>query len=339
MKHYPLKHIPAARRRFSQGFSLIELLVAIGLGIVLMAGLAVVFANSSHTGAEVEKSIRQIENGRYAAELLGEDLNHAGYYGDLTPTGLVFVTAAPCAASLASLGWNNASTQAPVALQGLTAAEAAALSCLTNHKAGTPAVAIRKVESAAIVHTSIVAGNAYVQTSRCVSDPSTTNFILSSTAGDFVLQNQACSSKNTVRRYMTRIYYVASCDDCAVDTVPTLKRVEISGSNVVIKPVAEGIDDIAFDYAFDTDGDGTVDVYQLGLNAAVAAANTWANVVGVRIHLLSRTSDPSTGFTDGRTYDLGLAGTRGPFTDGHKRRSYTVSARLNNVAGPREVQP
>ena len=34
---------------------------------------------------------------------------------------------------------------------------------------------------------------------------------------------------------------------------------------------------------------------------------------------------------------MGLAGTRGPFTDNYKRRVYVVTGRLNNPAGVREV--
>ena len=60
-----------------RGFSLIELMVAIAIGLILVAGLAMLFANSSQTGNEIDKSIRQIENGRYAAELLSEDISVA----------------------------------------------------------------------------------------------------------------------------------------------------------------------------------------------------------------------------------------------------------------------
>jgi type IV pilus assembly protein PilW len=325
-------------RAASRGFSLIELMIAITLGMVLVAGLSVLFSNSSQSGTEVNKSIRQIENGRYASELLAEDVNLAGYYGDLVTSGLSFVNSAPCATAVASLGWDNAAQQVPVAVTGLAAAEAAALGCLTDHKAGTSALIVRRVDPTGIAPASVSAGNAYVQTSRCATDAFATRFIVSGTAADFLLKNQACSGLNVVHRYVTRIYYVASCSECPGDTIPTLKRVELSGSQTVVTSIAEGIDDIAFDYAFDTNGDGMADVYLTGLNVAVAATNTWANVIGIRLNLLSRATEPSAGYADGKTYDLGLSGTRGPFTDGFKRRAYTMTARLNNVAGPREVQ-
>ena len=63
------------------GMSLIELLVAIAIGSILMVGLVSVFSNSSSSHRELEKASQLIENGRYAIDLLYNDIRHAGYYG------------------------------------------------------------------------------------------------------------------------------------------------------------------------------------------------------------------------------------------------------------------
>ncbi len=104
---------------------------------------------------------------------------------------------------------------------------------------------------------------------------------------------------------------------------------------------------MGFDFGFDTNGDGAPDQW-LGLNKNATASDTvaaaalgWGNVVGVKIYVVSRTTEPSTGFTDARIYSLGLLGstnvTLGPVNDAFKRRAYVTTARLNNVAGPRET--
>lgn len=320
------------------GFSLVELMVAMAIGLVLIAGLAMLFANSSQTGNELEKSIRQIENGRYALELLNEDVSVAGYYGEVSTTGITQGAASACATTVATLGWNNATLTVPVPITGFSATEAAALACLSNHKDGTTALVLRRMDTAAVVAGTATDGSVYLQTSRCSTDPNATRFILSTTASDFTLRGLACTSINTVHRYITRIYYIASCNECGVDTVPTLKRAELRGNQMVISPLAEGIEDVTYDFGFDTDGDGSPDTYLAGLSGVAGAPdNDWNNVVGVRINLLSRSTEPSAGVTDGKTYALGLAGTRGPFNDSYKRRAYTVTSRLNNVAGPREI--
>ena len=147
-----------------------------------------------------------------------------------------------------------------------------------------------------------------------------------------------CTAINNVQRYVTRIYYVAACNECGIDTTPTLKWAELKGNQMVASPLAEGIEEVAYDYGFDTNGDGTPDNYLTGLSGVAGAQdNDWANVVGIRVHILSRTTETSPGFVDSKTYDLGLSGTRGPFNDAYKRRAYTVTTRVNNVAGPREI--
>lgn len=63
------------------GMTLIELMVAVTIGAILMTGLVAVFNNSGEARRELEKSGQLIENGRYAVNLLYEDLRHAGFYG------------------------------------------------------------------------------------------------------------------------------------------------------------------------------------------------------------------------------------------------------------------
>jgi type IV pilus assembly protein PilW len=69
-------------RRRQKGLSLVELMVAITIGLLLVAGLTTVFVTSSNSHREQMKTAQQIENGRYAVDLITEDLHHAGYYGD-----------------------------------------------------------------------------------------------------------------------------------------------------------------------------------------------------------------------------------------------------------------
>lgn len=329
-------------RQSMRGFSLVELMVALAIGLILVAGLAALFANSSQTGNEIDKSIRQIENGRYAAELLTENVSIAGYYGELARDGMTVGTpdpAALCATAITGLGWDNATLTIPAALTGLTAAQTAALTaCLPNYKTGTTGLVLRHLDTTAVAPGASTNGGIYMQGSRCSTDPTATKFILSTAASDFTLRNLDCAAVNMVQRYVARIYYVASCNECGIDTTPTLKRAELVGSAMVVSPLVEGIEEVAYDYGFDTNNDGAPDVYLGGLSGVAAAAdNDWNNVVGVRVHMLSRTTETSSGFVDSKTYDLGSAGTRGPFNDAYKRRAYTVTVRINNVAGPREI--
>ena len=339
MTGHPLS--PRKRRAGGQaGFSLVELMVAMTIGLLLVAGLAIFFANSLQSSTELDKSIRQMENGRYAVDLLGKDITVAGYYGEVPLTGLTFVVPDACATALTSLGWNNASATIPAPIAGLSATEAAALSCIPNYRTGTVALVVRRLHTAAVAPASVLAGTAYVQSSSCADstiDLSSVNFIFSATASDFTLHDLSCTAINSVRKYITRIYYVANCNECGIDTIPTLKRAELVGTQFVVSPLSEGIEKIAFDYGFDTNADGAPDIWRTGLSGVAGAADSdWSNVVAARLYVLSRTTEGSAGYNDTKTYQMGLSGSTGPFNDNIKRRAYATTVRLNNVADARE---
>ena len=61
------------------GFSLIELMIAITLGLVILAALTSFFVQTSGNRTEMERNTRQIENGRYAIDAMREDIGLAGF--------------------------------------------------------------------------------------------------------------------------------------------------------------------------------------------------------------------------------------------------------------------
>jgi len=59
-------------------------------------------------------------------------------------------------------------------------------------------------------------------------------------------------------------------------------------------------------------------------------------VVAVNISLLVRNSAETVGHDDEKTYNLGLAGSVGPFGDQYKRHVYSSSVRVVNVSSRKE---
>lgn len=325
-----------------RGFSLVELLVAIALGMALAVGLALMFSNSSRSNTELDKSLRQMENGRYAVDLLTEEFSMAGYYGEIVLTGMTYSTPAPCATALADLGWVGTGT-VPVPVVGLNSTEAAALACLPNRAAGSGAVVVRRLDTAVTPVASMPSGSStvYIQSSRCSDssvDPVATKFVVSATSSDFTLHALNCTAINGLRKYIMRIFYVASCNECGVDTTPTLKRVELKDGALTTSALVEGIEEIKLEYGFDTNANGSPDVYRTGLSGTSGAEdNKWENVMAARLYILSRTTEPTAGFTETKVFSMGQAGTRSGFSDNYKRRVHTVSLRMNNPAGSREA--
>jgi len=64
-----------------KGLSLIELMIAVVVGLFLTAGMVQLFTNSSHTYRVQENLSRLQENGRFAMEFLTRDIRMADYSG------------------------------------------------------------------------------------------------------------------------------------------------------------------------------------------------------------------------------------------------------------------
>jgi type IV pilus assembly protein PilW len=349
-----------ARAASCRGFTLVELMIAILIGLLLLIALVSLIVSTVSSRTELDRSSSTIENGRYALELLSEDIAVAGYIG---PTStIVFNTAAPgaCPASIANLGYTAATNPAistvPLPISALSTVPA----CLSNVLAGTAMLVITRASTTPLASPAAAsATETYLQVSTCSTD--TQPFVIASgaSAASFDLMTKSClsSALAPVRKVIQHIYFVSSCNVCGSDTTPTLKVAEYLNGSMSITPLVEGIENLQFDYGVDMDGDGAPDCYTSNpssppaaeIAAAVCpptspvydwsvAATNWANVMAVRIHLLARSTDSGSGWPDARTYDMGLENPAvGPFNDAYKRRVYSSVARLNNSAGQRET--
>ncbi len=334
--------MPAHRQA---GLSLVELMVSITIGLMIMAGVLFVFANSSKTRTEMEKTARQIESGSYAMQLLRQDVGLAGYFGELprTPAGPASLPD-PCATDLTSLqgamgvhlqGYDNGSTIP---------------SCLSDVKAGTDILVVRRAASCSSANPldancdAPVAGAWYLQVSGCSGDPAPTApsvqtiqpyLLLSDDTSSLTLKKIGCTAAARVVRYRTHIYFIAN-NNVSGDGIPTLKRWEL-GTGIV--PLVEGIENLQVEYGIDAQPaqpDGVPESF----NAAPPGVTDWANVMAVDLHVLARNSTVSGGYQDTRTYSLGRnadgsANTAGPFNDAYKRHVFASMVRLANPAGRR----
>lgn len=71
--------------RHVRGLTLIELMISIAIGMVVVGALLALYLNVTRTNNEMAKMNRQIENGRFAIQLLQDDVVHAGFWGNYVP--------------------------------------------------------------------------------------------------------------------------------------------------------------------------------------------------------------------------------------------------------------
>lgn len=338
-----------------RGVSLVELMTGLALGMLVLTAMAVLFANNSAARGEIERASQQIESGRFALQLLRDEIRLAGYFHD-HPGGTrqvveVCIPRGGVPLSAAALGWQASPPRMPLSLHGYAAGDTPATeTCIANQKPDTDVLILRRVESGTM-SVAGVAGDGYsndyfLQVSACadpaVDAPDEPTVVAPggrSAAAAFALHAKDCVTPAPLRRLAVHAYYVGKCSVCSGggDGVPSLRMVELSGASATNVAVIEGIDSMRIEYALDTDDDGEIDaVKRCSKGADPCSAGDWSRVMGVRVHLLARSLTPSPGHTNTRTYDMGLAGTLAPPNDRYRRHLYGAMVIAYNLAGPRE---
>jgi type IV pilus assembly protein PilW len=358
---HPLVNIPTlsaikAKPSLQLGLSLIELMISITIGLLILVALSTLFINQSKARVELDKSNRMIDNGRYALDLLSDNLRLAGYYGEFVPaTGIPAIPASlpdPCSTSAADMaaalqlavqGYEAASptssiSSPPCGLTYTTGNE------LLTMKPGSDILVIRRASTATPTvynSTSALNGIHYLQVSQCQYD--LTPYKIDTVVANFTLRQKTCTPTSTtpyadLRQFVVQVYFVSPNNKViggVGDGIPTLKRRELDPVShiFVTTPLVEGIEFMQLEYGLDANNDGVADSY-----VAAPAATDWPNVVSVKMRILARNTEATQSYTDTKTYSLGLAGSVPPPNDPYKRHAYTQYIRLVNVAGRREVQ-
>lgn len=112
-----------------RGFSLIELLVAMAIGLLLTLLVANLFVGSRNTNTTTDELSRMQENIRFTYQLMTRSVRHAGYRSDPSadPT-LVFAGASPAVGGIEGVG--QASDTLTLSFHGAGAGDASVVDCL-----------------------------------------------------------------------------------------------------------------------------------------------------------------------------------------------------------------
>lgn len=146
-------------RQAQCGFTMIELMIGMVLGLLMMVALSELFVNITRTNSEMAKTNAQIENGRFAIQLLEGDIAHGGFWGGYVPkfddltipaSGYDGATMAPSAVPdpcLAYASWDVAykNNLLTIPVQSYESAPAACAAAVANQKVGTDVLVVRHV--------------------------------------------------------------------------------------------------------------------------------------------------------------------------------------------------
>lgn len=319
-------------RARQRGFSIVELMIGLTIGLLMLTVLSALLVNNSQARVELDRTMQQVENGRYAMQTMFSELRLAGYYGAGESVGAAPAAGVPdpCATDMASL-----KAALPVAVQGYSQVAANPLGCLNsaNLQTGSDILVVRRALSEPTAAGSLDAALPYIQS---IGDEMV--FDVGANGANFTLKD-ITGAAAMVHRYTVQIYFISPCSTpaagCSASSdngapVPTLNRLELDplapgGWNIV--SLVEGIERLRVEYGLDSDNDGTPDSYVL----TTATAANWSKVVSLNVGLLARNTRATPGHVDKKTYQLATLAVAAA-NDQFKRHAYNGVVRLKNVS-------
>ncbi len=274
------------------GFSLVELMVAMTLGLGLSWLVLDVYITSSQAQQRLLRNQEVQESGRYLSELLRRELGSTGFYGfSGSQPPPVASPAAPCQLldsseanqqlSYPLIGINNATGELACSDQR-TAASAKDLSNCTAQsplsldlRPDSDLLALRRAAYQPALEAATGARKINSSLESCQY------YLASLPSGPVVVKFVKGDGSNrslvggAVWRYLEDIFYITPAGE--------FRRIYLDeGRFKSSRTIAEGVEDLQFEYGVDLDGDGAVDEWrQLPIDDA-----EWAGVVAVNYYLL-----------------------------------------------------
>ena len=296
------------------GMSLIELMIAMTIGLLIMAGLANLFVQSKQSFRQDNLISRMQEDARFAMNQLSSDVGMAGFFGPMESVSIVNEGTVPTTAPFDTYG------NPLYALDNVTGAVSLDWAAsLDDAVPGTDAISIRRVEGDTTDVGDLVSGLYYLETNG------QTGNIIAGSEGASGMPNA------TYWEYQPSIWYIRSWCRSG-DGIPSLVRRYRDSTGIVTDCMAAGIQDLQLEFGLDTNGDLVAESYQ---STNITNSNA-QQMAAVRIHILSRSVDPDRQYTNTRTYNIANATAYTP-NDSFYRRVYTTTVQTRNPTGFRAL--
>lgn len=334
-----------------RGMSLVELMVAMTIGLIILAAVSSLFVSSKQTYTTQDNLARLQENGRFAMQFVIKDLRLGGYVGCLDDVD---------ATSLGNTlnGGLTFATNAIVPIEGVENGTGAWIPSGTarpaSMKAGTDAFVVRLADVSASANvapgmfngsssldvdnaTPFTAGDIIVVSDCAVADviqvtDKTGNTLEHATSGQTpgnatLNLKKAYEPPSRVFKMTTRQYYIETTNG-----VPTLYRKD---NNSAAVPLIDGVENMQVLYGEYTVSPPNTDKtkWTPSIYRKASDVTDWTKVLSVRVGLLLRTPDDKTQDLDKGTYDVDGDGTAELTTpnDNFRRRIFQATVQLRNM--------
>jgi type IV pilus assembly protein PilW len=311
-------------KRTARGLSLIELMVALTIGAILLAGAVTVYMQSRNTYRTNDVASRMQEVARYALDVIAPDVRLAGFWG-LTNRPDSFTNGAGAVAGDCGANW-AVNVAVPVEGRDAKATGGGGYNLACNVAAGVTAVDwadVLIVRRATADPTALENGRVQVQSNR------ETAALFSDGARP---AGFGAGDLSATHNLMVGAYYVG--EGPAVNGIRqfSLRRQTLvggaGGPSIRDDEVIAGVQDMQLQFGLDVNGDGTVERYVNPQDAIPAGAR----VATVQLWLLVVAEEREVGFTDDRVYSYANASqTAAVFHDNRRRVLMTRTIQIRNA--------
>lgn len=315
----------------STGFSLVELMVAMTISLLLLAGVIQIYIDSKRNYAIQESLSRLQESGRYAVGFMNQDIRLTGYFGGNSDPAEISGSQPPIAPQrycTTDTRWARMLGQPVFGLNNTLNDGVSDYSACINSNPANPnngdyiqgdIIVLRHVIPAAVItyepnrlylRTSFQEGKLFPgrdESSNTLSDAPAFTYSLAAHAYYIGYQETRCNNNNIL--------------------LPTLYRKALGNNGQPVQEeLVRGIEDLELRYGIDSNNDGSVNRY---LNADQVTLNAyWPRVASARFWILVRADCPVAGYNNQTTYRMGDI----TFTpnDGFRRQLYTSTIAIRN---------
>jgi type IV pilus assembly protein PilW len=317
-------------KHFARGLSLIELMVALVIGALLMAGAVTVFVQSRNTYRANDTVSRMQEAGRYALDVISPDVRLAGFWG-LTNRPMSWTTTA---AAVTNDCMANFAVNIGVPIEGRDA-NATGGSGYNNFTAGASkcaAATVPKVVTPAtwsdiLVVRRVGADQAALENTRLQVQSNRETLVLFSDGARPAGYNAAPQSET--HNLITDLYYIGETPPVnGVRQYALRRQTLVAGPQMRDDEIMPGVQDMQVQFGLDVNGDGTVERYVNPEDAIPAGAR----IATVQLWLLVVSDEIEVGFADtNRAYTYANASQSATmFHDNRRRVLVTKTIQIRN---------
>jgi len=322
--------------KLQAGFTIVELMVAMAIGLIVSAAVAGLFVQSKSSYIQNDQIGIMQENGRFALKILADDLVMVDYWGGIqSPTSIatdtvdingdgtndivanIDQTDTGCGPTGVA-NWNYDFTNTLSYLDSTdTTAVAAVFPCVGTIKSSTDVLLVKRVKGLSFVdEDDLINGRPYVRTNQLLGT---------------VFRHKSASTLDPPSgysdwQYLAHIYYIEDnqLKRQALREVTSPNDPSANDPEFVEEVLADGIEQFNILYGIDSNSDGIAEFFTSAPSDAQIAT-----AVVARIYVLARSGSEVMGYTNAKSFVLGNLDVAAA-NDGYYRRVFSTSVVMRN---------